>query len=47
VKHIMEDKDEGPSKERGPHGWYRHPSIEEISKASDGKTVYLSPVIPI
>ena len=45
VEHIMEDEDQGPSKEWGPHGFYHHPSTEDISKASDGKMVYLSPVI--
>jgi len=47
VEHIVKNKDEGPLKEWGPHGWYRHPSIEEIAKASDGKTVHLSPETPI
>lgn len=47
VEHIVENEDEGPSKEWGPHGWYRHPSRLEIAKASDGKTVYLSPETPI
>jgi hypothetical protein len=47
VEHIVENEDEGPSKEWGPHGWYRHPSNEEIAKASDGKTVYLSPETPM
>ena len=43
VEHIVENEDEGLSKERGPHGWYHHPSRLEIAKASNGKTVYLSP----
>ena len=47
VEHIVEDDNQGPSKESGPHGWYCHPSLEGISKVSDKKTVYLSPVIHI
>ena len=34
VEHIVENEDEGPSKEWGPHGWYRHPSRLDIAKAT-------------
>ena len=30
VEHIVEDKDQGPSKEWGPYGWYCYPSLNEI-----------------
>ena len=45
VEHIVEDEDQGPTKEWGPFGWYRHPTTEDISKASNGKSVWLSPVV--
>ena len=47
VEHIIEDEDQGPSKEWGPHGLYRHPSQEDIAKVSKGKTVYVGPLVPI
>jgi hypothetical protein len=43
VEHIVEDEDQGPSKEWGEYNWYRHPTVEDVSKASEGKTVWLSP----
>ena len=47
VQHIVEDDDQGPSKEWGPYGWYHHPTPRQINIASQGKTVYLSPVVGI
>ena len=47
VQHIVKDDDQGPSKEWGPYGWYRHPTPCQINIASQGKTVYLSPVVGI
>lgn len=47
VEHIVEDEDQGPSKEWGTYGWYRHPSQDDISKGCDGKTVDVGPVVPI
>jgi hypothetical protein len=51
VEHIVEDKDQGPSKQWGPYGWYQHllPSdiAKAVSNAAEGKTVYLSPSVPI
>ncbi len=38
VEHIVEDEDQGPSKEWGSLGWYRHPSQEDIAKGCEGKT---------
>ncbi len=38
VEHIVEDEDQGPSKEWGPYGWYRHPSQDEAAKGCEGKT---------
>ncbi len=38
IDHIVEDEDQGPSKEWGPYGWYRHPTEEQIKEASIGKT---------
>ena len=46
VEHIIEDEDQGPSKEWGCYGWYRHPSEDNISKGCDGKTVNVGPVVP-
>jgi hypothetical protein len=42
INHIVEDEDQGPSKEWGPFGWYRHPTKEQLNKACDGKTIQLS-----
>jgi hypothetical protein len=47
IEHVVEDEDQGPSKEWGQYGWYRHPMMENISKASEGKTVWLSPTVPV
>ena len=47
VEHIVEDKDQGPKKEWGPFGWYRHPLSSDITKADYGKTVYLLLTIPV
>ncbi len=47
VEHIIEDEDQGPSKEWGPHGWYHHPSREDIAKVSKGKTVYVGLSVPV
>jgi len=49
IEHVVEDEDQGSStsKEWGPYGWYRHPTTEDISKASEGKTVWLSPTVPV
>ncbi len=46
IEHIIVHEDQGPSKEGGP-GWYRHPSQEDISKVSEGKTVYVGLTVPI
>jgi hypothetical protein len=42
IDHIVEDEDQGPSKEWGPFGCYRHPTEEHIQKACGGKTIELS-----
>ena len=42
IDHIVEDEDQGPSKEWGPFGWYCHPTEEQIQKAGGGKTIELS-----
>ena len=42
IDHIVEDEDQGPSKEWGPFGWYHHPMEEQIQKACGGKTIELS-----
>ena len=34
IEHVVEDEDQVPSKEWGPYGWYRHPTMEDISEAS-------------
>jgi hypothetical protein len=51
VKHIVEDDDQGLSKEWGLYGWYHHPLPSDIAKAAlstvEGKTVYLSPTDPV
>jgi hypothetical protein len=39
IDHIVEDEDQGPSKEWGPYGWYRHPTEGHIKQACIGKTV--------
>jgi hypothetical protein len=39
VEHIVEDEDQGPSKEWGPYGWFRHPTKEQIEAVCIGKTV--------
>ena len=38
VAQIVEDKDQGPSKEWGQYGWYRFPSKEQIDIATHGKS---------
>jgi hypothetical protein len=38
VDHIVEDEDQGPSKEWGVYGWYRPPTEDSIREASIGKT---------
>jgi hypothetical protein len=40
VEHIVEDEDQGPSKEWGPFGWYRHPSPDDIANGCEGKTAH-------
>jgi hypothetical protein len=47
VQHIVEDDDQGPSKEWGPYGWYRYPTPRQVNIASQGKTVYLSPEVGV
>jgi hypothetical protein len=47
VEHIVEDKDQGPTKEWGPYGGYRHPLPSDVAKANVGKTVYLLLTIPV
>ena len=47
IEHVVEDEDQGPSKECGQYGWYRHPTMEDISKAIEGRTVWLSPMVPV
>jgi hypothetical protein len=44
IDHIVEDEDQGPSKEWGQYGWYRHPTPSDVIKAGNVKTVHLSPV---
>ena len=39
VDHIVEDEDQGPSKEWGPYGWYCHPTKQQIEAACIGKSV--------
>jgi len=38
VAQIVEDEDQGPSKEWGQYGWYRFPSKEQIDIATHGKS---------
>ena len=45
IKTIMEDEDQG--QEWGPFEWYHHPTTLDIHETSMGKTVYLSPTVPI
>ena len=45
IKHILDHEDQGPSKEWGPYGWYRHPSPSDVIKAGNGKTVYSSSIL--
>ena len=40
IDRIVEDEDQGPSKEWGPTGWYRHPTEEQIKKACGCKTIH-------
>jgi len=47
VMEIIEDKDQGPSKEWGQFGWYRFPSNEQIESAMQGKTHWDGSVVPI
>jgi hypothetical protein len=42
IDHIVEEEDQGPSKQWGPYGWYHHPTEEQIKKSCDGKTIQLS-----
>ncbi len=50
-EHIVEDEDQGPSKEWGPHGWYCYPLPLDIAKAAlfaaKGKSVQLSTTVPV
>lgn len=39
IEYIVEDEDQGPSKEWGPQWWYCHPTEEHILKAFKGKPV--------
>jgi hypothetical protein len=47
--HIIEDEDQGfsKSKEWGPMGWYCHLLEDGKAKASNGKTIYLLPLVPV
>lgn len=47
IEKIIEDEVQGPSKEWGPYGWYRHYITSDIYKAGMGNAVFLSPTIPI
>ena len=47
VMEIIEDNDQGPSKEWGQFGWYRFPSNEQIENAMQGKTHWDGNVVPI
>jgi hypothetical protein len=51
VEHIVEDEDQGPSREWGPYGWYPSPLPSDIAKAASnaakGKSVQSSPSVPI
>jgi hypothetical protein len=40
VEEVVEDEDQGPSKEWGPYGWYHHPTKEQIALASTGKSEF-------
>ena len=42
IDHIVEDKDQGPSKEWCQYGWYRHPTLSDVIKAENGETVYVT-----
>ena len=46
IKKIVEDEDQGPTKEWGPFGWYCHPTTLHIDKARMGKTVHLLSTVP-
>jgi len=37
VEHIVEDDDQGPTKEWGPYRWYCQPSLEHIAKVTEGR----------
>jgi hypothetical protein len=47
IDHIVEDKDQGPPKESGPHGWYCHLTTEQILRATERKTMWLSPELKV
>ena len=38
VMEVVEDEDQGQSKEWGQFGWYRFPSKEQIERAMQGKS---------
>jgi hypothetical protein len=40
VAQVVEDEDQGPSKEWGPHGWNCNSSKEQIELESNGKTEF-------
>ena len=39
MDHIVEDEDQGPSKEWGPYSWYRPPTEYHVKLACSGKTI--------
>ena len=41
IEHYVEGKNQGPSKEWGPFGWYCHPMEEQIQEACGGKSIEL------
>ncbi len=43
IEHVVEDEDQGPSKEWGEYGWYRPPTKEDISQAVKGILYGCSP----
>ena len=47
VECIVEDKDQGPSKEWGPYGWYCEPLKEDTEKGTKGKVDSTNDIYPV
>ena len=47
VDHMVKVNDQRPSKEWGFVGWYRHLTAQDITKGTNGQTIYTAPVDPI